>query len=134
MNSQGIQALVDKLLARDHSYRPIELLSLTRRLDKAGLAATRSGEIRVLEDVLYGNVSRCEAAAEDRGRLGRHLNLELRDRAPVSAGSRRCFASLRRSAGTHALASPRSVTAGGSVLDNRFCRRTGATGSSPVER
>jgi len=120
MNSQRIQALVDRLLARDHSYRPIELLSLTRRLDKAGLARYRSGEIRVLEDVLYGDVSRCEALLKTAADWARHLNLEP-ETEPRSAGQPALFrkSSVDRLARTlwhRPAASPQADL----FLDNRF--------------
>ncbi len=120
MNKQRIQAWVDRLLARDQSYRPIELLKLSRRLDNSGLAGFQSGEIKVLEDALYGNLACVEALLESAADWARHLNLESEIESR-SAGD----AALFRKAGTDRLArtvwhrcaaSPQADL----FLDNRF--------------
>ncbi|MEN1727297.1 MAG: hypothetical protein AAGJ52_02545 [Pseudomonadota bacterium] len=51
-----INSLVEQLLARDGEYKPLELLLLLRRLDRAGLSRFESKADGVLEDELYGNI------------------------------------------------------------------------------
>ena len=58
MDEQHIQALVDRLLARDQAYRPLELLRLTLRLGPEDQRRWERGECKVLEDVLAGDPER----------------------------------------------------------------------------
>lgn len=55
MDAQHIQALVDRLLARDQVYRPLELLRLTLRLGPEDQRRWERGECQVLEEVLAGH-------------------------------------------------------------------------------
>lgn len=55
MTPQRIHALVDRLLARDQVYRPLELLRLTLRLGNEDQRRWERGELKVLEDGLAGD-------------------------------------------------------------------------------
>lgn len=58
MKASRIQALVDKLLARDQCYRPVELLVASKRLDAESRQRWESGEVAFVEDLLAGNPAR----------------------------------------------------------------------------
>lgn len=58
MDAPHIQALVDRLLARDQAYRPLELLRLTLRLGPEDQRCWERGECKVLEEVLAGDPER----------------------------------------------------------------------------
>lgn len=58
MKRDRARALVDRLVARDGSYRPLELLKLVRRLDSRDEQRWLRGEVPFLEDCFYGDPSR----------------------------------------------------------------------------
>ncbi len=92
MRADRIQAAVDRLLARDQCYQPLALLKLIGRVDAADLARWESGELKCLEDVLYGNPEVCvdelRLAAGWAGKLGLQAQVE-----PADAAGRRVFRS-----------------------------------------
>lgn len=96
MNAQYVAMLVDRLVARDGCYRPVELLKRLHRLEAADERRWLRKEIDVLSDVFYGHPECCLMllrTAEDRAR---RLELECSDEP---AAGRRVF----RIAGADAL-------------------------------
>ncbi len=92
MKPDRIHSAVDRLLARDQCYRPLALLKLIGRIDAVGLARWEGGEVKCLEDSLYGSPSVCleelRAAAAWAGRLGLQARIES-----DSSGNQRLFRS-----------------------------------------
>ncbi len=83
---------MDRLLARDQSYRPVALLKLIGRVEAADLSRWESGDLKCLEDVLYGNPEACleelRLAAAWAGKLGLQAEAE-----PAESSGRRVFRS-----------------------------------------
>ncbi|WP_376692994.1 hypothetical protein [Wenzhouxiangella sp. EGI_FJ10409] len=88
MNAQHIQMLVDRLVARDGCYRPVELLKRLRRLEPADERRWLRNEIDVLEDVFYGHPGCCLELLRIAEEWARRLDLECSDEA---AAGRRVF-------------------------------------------
>lgn len=84
MKPARLQSLVDRLLARDERYRPLDLLLLTGRLDPEDLRGWEQGEPALLEDVLAGqiegSVEQLRQAAEWARRLGLSSEAETSER------------------------------------------------------
>ncbi|MFU8830923.1 MAG: hypothetical protein ACNA7J_02095 [Wenzhouxiangella sp.] len=82
MKETKIHALVDQLLARDHCYRPIELLKLIHRLAPERQRQWESGQLAYLEDGLAGDpdqsVAVLRVAADWAGRLKLDAEVEQR--------------------------------------------------------
>lgn len=80
METQQIQSLVDRLLARDQVYRPLALLRMTLRLGPEDQRRWERGELTVLEDGLAGNpeyiIDMLRAAAAWAERLGLRAEVE----------------------------------------------------------
>jgi hypothetical protein len=82
MKADKIHDLVDQLLARDHCYRPVELLKLSHRLSTEGQRQWERGELVFLEDGLAGDPSQSiellRVAADWSRKLG--LDAEVEER------------------------------------------------------
>lgn len=92
MTPDRIQSAVDRLLAREQSFRPLAFLKLIGRIDAAELARWESGELKCLEDGLYGNPAVCldelRLAANWAGKLGLEGRVDTEE-----GGGRRLFRS-----------------------------------------
>lgn len=96
MSAQHIEMLVDRLVARDGCYRPVELLKRLHRLEPADERRWLRDEIDLLEDVFYGHPERCLELLRSAEIRARRLGLECSDEP---AAGRRVF----RVAGADAL-------------------------------
>lgn len=88
MNAQHIEMLVDRLVARDGCYRPVELLKRLHRLEPGDERRWLRDEIDVLEDVFYGHPECCLELLRTAEEWARKLELECRDEP---AAGRRVF-------------------------------------------
>jgi hypothetical protein len=83
MKPSRIQSLVDRLLARDHCYRPLALLAACMRLDGPRQEQWQKGELAFLEDALVGNRARSldllKSAADWARTLGLRAELEVQE-------------------------------------------------------
>ncbi len=86
MKRDWIRALVDHLVARDGCYRPLELLKLSRRLDRRVEQRWLRGELGVLEDQLYGEPGRIAEMLRLASEWARRL--ELADEPDTAIGGR----------------------------------------------
>ncbi|MCH8479121.1 MAG: hypothetical protein LAT56_14445 [Wenzhouxiangella sp.] len=78
MTPDRIQSAVDRLLSREQCYRPLALLKLIRRVDSKVLAQWESGELKWLEDGLYGHPQACLDELRVAADWARKLGLEAR--------------------------------------------------------
>ncbi len=89
MKADKVHDLVDQLLARDHCYRPVELLKLCHRLSSESQRQWERGDLAFLEDSLAGDpghsVELLRVAAEWTRKLGLDAEVEERraDQHPV---------------------------------------------------
>ncbi len=86
MKKAQVSALVDRLVARDGGYRPLELLKLVRRLDSRDEQRWLRGEIGFLEDCLYGDPAKIADSLRMAAEWARRL--ELADEADAAIPER----------------------------------------------
>ena len=91
MKRAQVRALVDRLVARDGGYRPLELLKLVRRLDNRDEQRWLRGEIGFLEDRMYGDPSRIAALLRQAAEWARRLELADDTDAAISGRAGRIF-------------------------------------------
>lgn len=96
MSRQHIEMLVDRLVARDGCYRPVELLKRLHRLEPADERRWLRNEIDALEDVFYGHPDCCLELLRIAEDWARTLELECSEEPAVG---RRVF----RTAGADAM-------------------------------
>lgn len=75
MKREWIRALVDRLVARDGGYRPLELCKLSRRLDGRDEQCWLRGEVGFLEDLFYGDPARVAEMLRVAAEWARRLEL-----------------------------------------------------------
>ncbi len=91
MTKMQVRALVERLVARDGGYRPLELLKLIRRLDSRDEQCWLRGEIRVLEDRFYGDPSKVARLLRQAAQWASRLELADEMDAAISGQAGRVF-------------------------------------------
>ncbi len=91
MKRTQVRALVDRLVARDGGYRPLELLKLVRRVDNRDEQRWLRGEIGFLEDRMYGDPAKISALLRQAAEWARRLELADDTDAAISGRAGRVF-------------------------------------------
>ena len=82
MDTRRIQSLVEDLLAREGTFRPVDFLLKTGRLPASGLDAWRKGNPAWLDEALAGNPERIEQWLEIAHQWARKIDLEQHPASP----------------------------------------------------
>ncbi len=96
MRTERVHALVDRLLARDGCYRPLELLKLTQRLAPEDLDRWQRGELAQLDEALAGCPERVVALLNTAEAWARRIGLAADHATAAGATRRRGFANPTR--------------------------------------
>ena len=91
MKTQRVRALVDRLVARDGCYRPLELLKLCFRLDVRDEQRWLRGEVSCLEDVLAGDPERSAELLRQAAEWARQLELAGERDGAIAPRASRAF-------------------------------------------
>jgi hypothetical protein len=86
-----VRALVDRLVARDGGYRPLELLKRVRRLESRDEQRWLRGEIGFLEDRFYGDPSKVVELLRLAADWARQLELAEEDDTAIPREAGRVF-------------------------------------------